>query len=372
VSGRRVLIVYSRVGGGHASAAFALHEALCGSAAAVDLVDAYATCGRPPVTWFPALYAELARNHRHLWSFIYRSTQHAADRVDGDRLLAPFLLPALRRLLSDRAPDVVVSVLPAINGLLGTAAAGAASRPRLDVVLTDWYDVHPTWVGRGVDGYTVPTDAARLDLVRYGAAPDQVEVVGLPVRLAFAAPPPRATARDWLAAEHGLDPGRFTIVVMVGAEGSPNSLSMVQALLMLDVDAQVVVVCGHDGRLRRRVAQLPRRAELRALGFVAEVPGLMRAADVLVTKAGGVSLAEAFCCAAPIVVADPLAGQEAGNLTYALQHGAVVEARSPQALAHAVRALAQDPARRAALAERAAALARPNAATRIAARLVSD
>jgi 1,2-diacylglycerol 3-beta-galactosyltransferase len=412
-AGIRVLIVYSRVGGGHVSVARALEEALLaarpagaerrsggaadpptrGGGVSVELVDAYLACGRPPVTWFPALYAELTRKHGHLWAAFYRATQRAAARLDGDRLLGPFLLPGFERVLAERAPDVVVSVLPGVNGLL--AAAGRRhGRPRLEVVLTDWYDVHPVWVGRGVDRYITPTDAARLDCVRHGAAPERVDVVGFPVRSAFAAPPARADARAWLAAAHGLDPRRFTIVVMMGAEGSPHALANVRALLGLDLDAQLVVVCGRDARLRRRLAALqgcsgqgpqagervrgarlgprarPGRVELRALGFVAEVPSLMRAADVLVTKAGGVSLAEAFCCAVPVVIADPLAGQEAGNLTYALQRGAVAAARSPAALARLVEALARSPDRRAALAARGAALARPHAAACIARRLL--
>ena len=58
---------------------------------------------------------------------------------------------------------------------------------------------------------------------------------------------------------------------------------------------------------------------LHALGFVDNVAELMRAADMLVTKAGGLTLAEAFCCGVPVVVHDVLPGQEAGNLEYVLQ-----------------------------------------------------
>ncbi len=230
--------------------------------------------------------------------------------------------------------------------------------------MTDFCGLHRSWRGHGVDRYTVATDCARLDLVRYGVSPAAVDVVGFPVRPQFVDPPARAEARAWLSSIAGLDPDRFTVVVMVGAEGSPAALATVQALARLDVDAQVVVACGHDARLRQRVAQLPRTVELRALGFVTEAALLMRSADVLVSKAGGASLAEAFCCQSAVVVADVLPGQEAGNLAYVLQRAAVAHADGPEATAALVASLARSPARRAELAGRAAQLARPHAARR--------
>jgi 1,2-diacylglycerol 3-beta-galactosyltransferase len=374
---RRVLLVYSRVGGGHLSAARALKAALeaADGSVRVDLVDAYVECGRPPVTWFPAVYAELARHHPRLWAAFFAMTAMSVPGLDADHLFRPFLLPGFRRLLAGAAPDVVVSVLPAVNGLLAAAAADSARRPRVEVVLTDWCAVHPSWFGRGVDHYTAPTDAARLDLVRWGASPDAVDVVGVPVREDFASLPPRAEARSGLA-ELGLDadPARFTVLALVGAEGSPRALANVAALAGgLDAGGQLVVVCGRDAALRRRVDGLRRAAgvEVRALGFVDGIGRLMRAADLVVTKAGGVSLAEAFCCRAPVVVADLLAGQEQGNLRYALQWGAVAYAGSPAALARLVAEYARAPERRAALAERGAQLARPGAAACIAARLLA-
>ncbi|MBV9356392.1 MAG: hypothetical protein JO023_12795, partial [Chloroflexi bacterium] len=311
---RGITIVYGRVGGGHLSAAQALRAALqeaSSGALDVELADAYGSYARAPVSWFPAGYANVVRNHPRFWSLFFESTQVSGVRFDGDALLGPFLSPGFRRLLREQPRDVVVSVLPAINGLLAGAARRTSPSTRVEVVVTDFCGLHRSWRGRGVDRYTVATDCARRDLLRYGVSAGAVDVVGFPVRPEFVHPPARAEARAWLSSTAGLDPGRFTVVVMVGAEGSPAALATVQALVRLDVDAQVVVACGHDARLRQRVASLPRTVELRALGFVTEAALLMRSADVLVTKAGGASLAEAFCCQSAVVVADVLPGQEA-------------------------------------------------------------
>jgi processive 1,2-diacylglycerol beta-glucosyltransferase len=166
------------------------------------------------------------------------------------------------------------------------------------------------------------------------------------------------------------------MLAMVGAEGSPRAVRNVARLLQLDLDAQVIVVCGRAEDLRRSIERMPHRMPVRALGFVEDIPELMRGVDLLVSKAGGLTLAEAFCSRVPIVVHDILPGQEEGNAAYALQHGAVAYARTPDRLADLVAHLYRDPVARSALAERGSRLARPDAAERIARgvleRLASD
>lgn len=360
-SPRRVVVVYSRVGGGHLSAARALAEELEASGGAtVKLADAYLECGRFPLTLFPAAYARLARHHPRLWGMVY----HGSTRLDPQRILGPFLRRGFRRLMDAERPDVVVSVLPAINGLLAEAADYVSAR--LEVVLTDWHSVHQFWVAPGVRHYTTPTESARQDCIRFGAPQAAVEVVGIPVRHAFTTDIDRATVRERALIELGLDPQRFTLLAMVGAEGSPRALKNVERLAQLDRDLQMLVICGRNTALRRHVEHLQTRTPLLAVGFVDNVAELMRAADLLVTKAGGLTLAEAFCCGVPIVVHDVLAGQEAGNLEYVLQRQAVEYARDADGLVRLVAELYDDPRRRQALGERGVALACPQAARQIA------
>ena len=357
------MVVYSRVGGGHVAAAKALAEALEVAGSSVRLVDAYVDRGRFPVTWFPRMYAELARHHPWLWGLIYSGTSRDLNPAP---VIGPFLRDGFRRLMEDEQPDVVISVIPAVNGLLATAAKVVGAR--LEVVLTDWSSVHPFWVAPGVDHYTASTPLSRDDCIRFGAPPSAVDVVGIPVRREFALTSNQANhrkAKESLS-RLGLDPSRFTVLAMVGAEGSPKSFANIMRLATTNLDAQLVVVCGRNEKLRRRVARIPSRITVRALGFVENVAELMRASDVLITKAGGLTFAEAFCAGVPVVVYDVLRGQEAGNLEYVLDHGAVEYAANPRRLVQIVAALEADPLQRAALAGCGARLARPEAAGLIA------
>jgi processive 1,2-diacylglycerol beta-glucosyltransferase len=127
-------------------------------------------------------------------------------------------------------------------------------------------------------------------------------------------------------------------------------------------------VCGRNEPLRRQVQALG----LEALGFVDNVAELMRSSDILITKAGGLTLAEAFCSAVPVVVYDVLPGQEAGNVAYALSQNAIIHSRSPEELVGLIHRLREDDGRRRALAERGRALARPDAAAQIVQRVLSE
>jgi UDP-N-acetylglucosamine:LPS N-acetylglucosamine transferase len=354
----KAVVVYSRVGGGHLSAARALASELEATARCdARIVDAYVDCGTFPVTLFPAAYARLARSHPRLWSLVYHGSSR---RVNPSLIVGRFLRTGFRKLIAEEQPELVISVLPVVNGLLAEAAKPVGAR--LEVVLTDWHSVHPYWVARGVDHYTASTQSSRRDCIRFGALPDSVDVIGIPVRREFAVHGPANRQR---LLELELDPRRFTILAMVGAEGSPRALRNVARLARAHLDAQLVVVCGRNDELRRRVGRLPACMPLKALGFVEDVADLMRATDLLVTKAGGLTLAEAFCCQMPVVIHDVLPGQEAGNLEYVLRQGAVEYAPTSRRLVQIVAALAGDPQRRQTLAERGARLARPKAARQI-------
>jgi 1,2-diacylglycerol 3-beta-galactosyltransferase len=347
----RILIVHSRVGGGHLSAARALASEFEASGRAhAHLLDAYVEAGRFPVTKFPTAYAWLARQQPVLWAALFHGSN---TRLDPSRVLRPFLRSGLKHAIQALKPDLVVSVLPMINGLLVDATRQVGAR--VEVVLTDWHSVHRFWVARGVQHYTAPTDSARLDCIRFGAPANAVQVIGIPVR------------RDFAPVEHRAAPtsDRFTVLMMVGAEGSPRAMASLEALLDLNIAAQVIVVCGRNEQLRQQVERLRSRVPVRALGFVENVAELMRSADLLVTKAGGLTLAEAFCSGVPVVVYDILPGQESGNLEYVRQQAAVLYAASPPQLPRIVEQLYADPARRAELAERGSRLARPHAAEHI-------
>ena len=361
----RVQILTSVVGGGHRSVARALADALAELGRPelefwVD--DLYVDLARFPASRFPELYAAVTRRYPRIWRAIFRLTDRPPRggwiELLGDQLGGP----RLGRLLARRRPEAVVSTLPGVNGFVARSLAHNRLRPNLEVIVTDWADVHSSWVSGGVTHYTVPSQAAARTCRRAGVSAAAITVVGLPVRRQFSDASPtleaRRAARDGL----GLPAERFVLLAMIGTEGSAGALAHLRALAQVPLDADIVVVCGRNQRLRRQVGGLTSPNRLRALGFVEEVAELMRAADLLVTKPGGVTLAEAFCCGVPVLAFDPLPGQEEANARFAVEHGAAELAATPRHLAELAAELRWSPPRRAELVRGGATLARPTAA----------
>ena len=332
--------------------------------------DLYVDLARFPAGRFPWMYAITTRRMPWLWRAFYRAT----DRPPRRR---PFRLaedalggPGLRRILGERRPDAVVSVLPGIADFTARSLASVGVSATIEVVVTDWSDIHLGWASHAATHYSVPTESAAATLRDAGVPGEKVTVAGFPVREQFVGlrldEASRRAARDRL----GLPPNRFVLLAMVGTEGSPAALAHLRALAMAPIDAEILVVCGRNARLQRRVSRLETVNSLRALAYVEDVASLMLASDLLVTKAGGVTLAEAFCCGVPVVVFDPLPGQEEGNARFVTAQGAAELATSPRELASIVSELRWSPAHRSSLREHGARLATSGAALRTAAAIL--
>ena len=124
---------------------------------------------------------------------------------------------------------------------------------------------------------------------------------------------------------------------------------------------QLVVVCGRNEPLRRAVATLDRPHPTRVLGFTREIPSLMAAADLVVTKPGGLTVSESLALGRPLLVGNPLPGQEVANSDFLLEHGAAVKSNRPEDLPAKIRSLFPG-GRLAAMAKAARALGKPRAA----------
>jgi len=130
---------------------------------------------------------------------------------------------------------------------------------------------------------------------------------------------------------------------------------------------QGLIVCGYDRRLtdqvRARTARSPHA--FRAFGYVDNVEELMAASDLLITKAGGVTVSEAMVMRLPMLIYRPIPGQEEENCEYLLEHGVALAPKSPEMLRTMLDDLLAHPARLEAMRQAAVGLARPRAAERV-------
>ena len=358
--GARILILTAHTGGGHDSVATALAQAFEPHRAAGVKVTIAAPLGNAIDT----TYCWALNRAPGLWGACYRASDGELARRLGARLLAARHGAALAALIEAESPDLILSV----HALC--AQAVAALLPRLSrpiahhCVVTDLVDIHHTWLAPGVEAYYAPTVQALLRLVRGGASGDRVLLTGLPVRRAFWSGATMAPLSD---RETG---GALQVLLMDGGRPGPALVRAARAALAMGLPLDLRLAWGTSSPVTVRDGATPAGVTLRHLPAHASIAAEMAQADVVVTKAGSVTIAEALAIGLPIVLHRVAPGQESGNPGYIEAMGAGLAACTPAALTTVLRRLAEEAGTRAALGARAAVLGRPQAAQSVAAHVL--
>ncbi|HEV2475850.1 MAG TPA: glycosyltransferase [Candidatus Dormibacteraeota bacterium] len=315
----RVLILFSDTGGGHRAAAHALTEALrlLDPTCAVTVADPLIGEGPAIVRRLASLYSPVIRRSRAAWGAVYHSSNTQPTFAAIRAVFGPAVRGVLRELIRQHDPDVVLSVHPLLNHVAHQAIR-TSGRPRaLMTVITDLVDFHRGWTFSQADLVVAPTERARRVALRRRVPPDRVKLLGLPVDLRFR--PPAPGEKQALRRRFGLDENRFTVLVIGGAAGVGHLAAQVRALALDSHPWQLVVVCGRNDKLRRRLLEIPAATPMLILGFVDYMPELMRACDLVVTKAGPGAIAEALATGLPLVITGFLPGQESPNVDFVVE-----------------------------------------------------
>jgi 1,2-diacylglycerol 3-beta-galactosyltransferase len=361
----RILIIMSYTGGGHRSAALALREALLQLCPQAHVTTADIFSHLPfPLSRVGELYEPVVQYSQGLWQLMWDLTETPDKAERLIKVIAPLARPTLRKLLREERPDVVVSVYPlCIHALAQARQDLGLSIPQITVV-TDLLNIHPTWLCPEVSYCVVPTERAREQALAQGFHPDTVKLLGLPVGLRFGA---RAEEKKALRPRLGLEPDLCTLLLMGGAGGIGPLSEVAHALNEANLPLQLLVVTGHNGKLRHDMEDVTWRKSVRLFGFVDHVCDLMAASDLLLTKAGPQTICEGLNAGLPILIFDALPGQEADNAEYVVSSGAGLFITSAQAVPAALRELlASERGQLKKMRAQAQKLARPRAALDIA------
>jgi processive 1,2-diacylglycerol beta-glucosyltransferase len=363
----RVLILHASAGAGHARAAEAIAKAYAALEHPPEVRVLDALDFAPP--WFGRLYrGSFEASVRHA-PWLFAAAYHGSSRAVRfagfrwlrrrfNRVAARELVRAVARF----APDVVLCthMLP-LDALLREKARGRLEAP-VACVVTD-YVAHGYWIERLADRTYVASAETAAELAARGVERGRIRVSGIPIDPAFAEAPAREAARGAL----GIGAGRRAVLVLAGGLGMGPLVDVVRSLGARAAPVELLIVCGKNAALRAEVERLAPSLAVpaRVFGFVDAMPALMAAADVVVTKSGGLTTTEALAVGRPLLLFEAMPGQEAGNARHLERAGAAIRVEPAEAGA-ALAALLADPGRLLALAERARAAGRPDAARRIA------
>jgi 1,2-diacylglycerol 3-beta-galactosyltransferase len=368
---KKILILIMSAGGGHWASARAIAGAVAysfGDEVTTHIVDLSKEHWARSVNRMDDIYRWMTTDGLWMWKALWRTGDKTRLVELGARLLYPFFYHSTRRVFLAQKPNLVVAVNSLVNHIpLRVLRKTLDSHIPFVTVVTDMVTVHPAWCCREVDHCMVPTEAARQHAVRLGMPAARVEVVGQPVHLDFSAN--LGDKRD-VRERLGIAIDRPCVLVVGGGDGIGPLFEIARTLAIRLPNAQLAVVAGHNPTLRQRLESVSWEIPTRVYGFVDNMPELMSASDLLVTKAGPGTLAEAFIAGLPVIISSYIPGQEEGNVRYVLEHEAGAYATDPVEIARIASGWLQpgNPDLERVVAN-AAALARPDAALVIARRL---
>ncbi len=358
-----ILFLFSDTGGGHRSAAEAIIEALrseFGDAISTEMVDFFKYYAPPPFNYAPELYPQMVKAPRLWWAAFYVS-----DGRPQARAITAALWPYVRRsthaLIRNHPADLYVSVHPLSNTFLLRALG--SERPPFITVVTDLVTTHALWYDRRADLILLPTELARQRALAYGMAPERLRVVGQPIAARYTAPPgdKRALRRRLGWPEEGM-----IVLAVGGGEGMGPLGETARAIASAGLDVTLVIVTGRNRKLRAELEAREWPIPVLIYGFTRRMPEFMRAADVLVTKAGPGTIAEAMTAGLPLILYARLPGQEDGNVVYVLRKRAGIWAPKPERVVRALRHWIEHPQERLRVAKNSRRAARPEASRTIA------
>ncbi|MCU6713169.1 diacylglycerol glucosyltransferase [Paenibacillus sp. J5C_2022] len=340
----KLLIVYASYGQGHYQAACALRDALKerGNANTV-MVDLMAESHPLLNEVTRQFYLKSYTHMPQVYGWVYDWTKPMKHDSLFGQWLHSFGRQKLQKLIRQEQPDAVIHTFPLFTLPSMRGKQRVQPIPSF-AVLTD-FDLHRRWVHPSVDRYYVPTPDMRLELQQLGMAPSRIKVSGIPLKPQFHL----SSSVKTCPSRYGMHPGKLVALVMAGAQGVMPNVQDICAGLLRHESLQVVLVCGRNDALRSAMKQKfgdhPASHRLHLFGFVEQIHELMSIADCLITKPGGLTLAEGIAAGLPLFLYRPVPGQEKQNALYLESKGAAFIYRDTASLTAGVLSMLGNPLR---------------------------
>ena len=311
----RVALIHASAGHGHAKAAEAVREGLLASGVPKEQILVLDALDETP-GWFRKLYTSVyyysVKHAPELWggayalsdgSFVYRTIVRPLRRwVNGG--VGKGLL---KRMIREK-PDAILFTHFLAPEVLGWAKETGQISSLLVTVVTDFFP-HSFWINPGTDHYWVMSEEGEEILKRRGIPEEKMTAGGIPVALRFR---PQGRKKE-LRRREGLEEERFTILITSGSFGLGPAGEVLDSLRDFGNKIQVMVVCGRNQTQYRLLEEKKYPFQTRLYGFVSHMDERMEASDLVVAKPGGATTAESLAKGVPLVVLEPIPGQEMGN-----------------------------------------------------------
>ena len=363
----RILILHATAGAGHKRAAEALAAAARTQAPDAQIVVRDILDFTAPI--FKKTYAEgylnVVRTAPELWGYLYSRLDKKTTKPYEAKIRSVFnKLNALSflKFFKELQPDAVICTHFMPLEMLSARTAERKMNVPLFCVVTD-FAVHSMWVMKNVECYYVANEESKRYLVRRGQSADRVKCTGIPVDPIFSQSLETGEAKARLGLQRNLP----AVLILGGGFGVGPTVQLLRSFQKASVQCQILVVAGKNQQMQRETEAIGKTLQnpVKVFGFVNNIHELMDAADLIVSKPGGLTSCEVLAKHKPLLIIDPIPGQEQRNCEYLLEVGAAARLYDVEDAPYKIQELLNDKTRMRQMEINAEKAAKPRAAFEI-------
>lgn len=362
---RKIMLLHISECGGHKRASQNIQEALGSIDPSVEILSINGFGHLYPWTEriVGLFYTATIKRFPSLWGRVYDRKKVVRVTSPIKRFVNRLSFGKFSRLIDNFNPDAVVATQAFPCGLAADFKAYYGLDFPIFAVVTD-YHPHRFWINPCIDAYVVACQDAKKTLIDEVVDEDKIKTFGIPISLKFLG----AHKRDDIASSYGFKMGMPSVLVMGGGSGFGPIKDIVLDLDKLDQEFQMIVVCGNNKKLYNWFRKKAKRFKkpLFVFSYVDFVNKLMDFSDIIITKAGGITISEALSKSLAIIVINPIPGQEERNVEYLQGKKAILKASSTKEVGSLTERLLTRKEESASLKERASRCSAKDASLKIA------
>jgi processive 1,2-diacylglycerol beta-glucosyltransferase len=241
-------------------------------------------------------------------------------KTSASRFANNVFAPKLCKFIKVYDPDVIICTHVFAGGIIDVIQQHNDTNAKIIGIVTD-YTMHPYWEETLRSDYCVlPSEFLTVKALKKGFEPHQILPFGIPINPKFCADISKEKARLQL----GIDIDKKTILLMSGSMGYGHIDKIVDKLDKSDIDLQIISICGSNMDTKQAIDSMKLNKKLYNYGYTDMVDILMSAADCIITKPGGLTTSEALAKRLPLIIINPIPGQEDRNSEFLLNNGAAM------------------------------------------------
>jgi processive 1,2-diacylglycerol beta-glucosyltransferase len=314
------------------------------------------------------IYMGVIQKAPQVWDYLYDNPAILKKIKKIKETVNKFNAPKFKGLFDKFQPDVVACTQAFPCGMVADFKKNYGSKLKLIAVLTD-YVPHSYWIYDAVDYYIAPSEEVKIRLVKKGVAPEKIKSLGIPFDSKFN----QNIKRNEISEKLKLNSNLPTVLIMGGGHGLGPMKIIIKSLERVKIELQEIIITGANKKLYNSLKEKVKKYKKKILvfGYADNINELMGISDIIITKPGGITTAEALTKRLPMIIVDPIPGQEANNARYLTEKGAAIQIDAPGEVYLTIEDLLKDSVKLMRMREAAERISKPNSSLDIAKLILS-